>query len=162
MVFSAQTPVLEQVRWSNAYIPASRRQRAKRGEKTATTGGAADTLSDHLIGEGLEKPEIAGCGVSCVHRCAVLVEGYYDLRGFCYTLPWGVWERGDGERADAVRESRSQVRISCGRVRVFFYRGKISFNADSILSTSSRMTRIDCWFFTGWANGVIPSRAPRI
>jgi len=28
-------------------------------------------------------------------------------------------------------------------------RGKISFNAHSILSTSSRMTRIDCWFFTG-------------
>ena len=41
-------------------IPASRRQRAKRGEKTAKTGDAADTLSDHLIGEGLEKPEIAG------------------------------------------------------------------------------------------------------
>jgi hypothetical protein len=28
-------------------------------------------------------------------------------------------------------------------------RGKISFNAHSILSTSSRMTRIDCWFFAG-------------
>ena len=40
--------------------------------------------------------------------------------------------------------------------------GAMSFNARSILSTSSRMIRIDCWFFAGWAKGVIPSRAPRI
>jgi hypothetical protein len=47
-------------------IPAIRRQRAKRGEKTAKTGDAADTLSNHLIGEGLGKPEITGFAVSCV------------------------------------------------------------------------------------------------
>ena len=41
-------------------------------------------------------------------------------------------------------------------------RGKISLSAPSILSTSSRITLIDCWFFDGWANGVIPSRAFRI
>ena len=41
-------------------------------------------------------------------------------------------------------------------------RGKISFSARSILSTSSRMIRMDCWFFAGWAEGAIPSRAPRI
>jgi hypothetical protein len=51
-------------------IPASRKQRAKRGQKTAKTGDSADTLADHLIGEGLEKPEIAGFAVSCVHPCA--------------------------------------------------------------------------------------------
>ena len=28
-------------------------------------------------------------------------------------------------------------------------RGKISFSADSILSISSRITLIDCWFFEG-------------
>jgi toxin ParE1/3/4 len=51
------------------------------------------------------------------------------------------------ERVDVAREA---------------YPGKISLSAHSILSTSSRITRIDCWFFKGWASGVIPSRAPRI
>ncbi len=46
------------------------RQRVKHRQKTPHNRGADFSFSDHLIGEGLGKPEMTGFAISCVHRCA--------------------------------------------------------------------------------------------
>jgi hypothetical protein len=46
------------------------------------------------------------------------------------------------------KHSTSMVNGACAR-GAEDQRGKISFSADSILSISSRITLIDCWFFEG-------------